>query len=59
MEMEKFWRELFEAGRWKGDSNLMDRKIVFEINGDYAEIDDICIDYKGDVRISISVDEDN
>lgn len=58
MEFQEFMRQLLDAGRYKHDQNLMDRKVFIEVNGKDVEIEDITIDYKGDVCISVSIEED-
>lgn len=56
MEMEKFLRELFEAGRFKTGLNLMDRQIYIKIGSENIPVESIEIDYKGDVQLNINED---
>ena len=56
MDMEKFLRELFEAGRFKTSLNLMDRKVYVQVGNESIPVESIEIDYKGDIQLL--VDED-
>lgn len=53
MDMEKFLRELFEAGRFKTSLNLMDRKIFINVGPVTIPVESIEIDYKGDVVLNV------
>lgn len=60
MTVEEFMRQMQEASRYKGDINLMVRKVVVEIgNLGEVQIVEMTIDYKGDLCIVVEEpDED-
>ncbi|MNR93435.1 hypothetical protein D3C72_244900 [compost metagenome] len=57
VEMESFFRELFEAGRFKTSQNLMDRKIYVQVGDINCPVESIDVDYVGNVVLVIDESE--
>lgn len=59
MTYEEFLRKVYEAGRFKHDQNIMDRKIMLHFNDSDRAIEDMEIDYLGNILIYVEEETTN